>query len=289
VADSEADIYEVFAEPRGRAHWLIRACQDRALVRSDDPDQARLLGKAVEATPVLSTDEISVRGRKAKVTCEDRGRRQPRQDRQAVVEVRATTISLRPPSRSDRSLPAVRVNVVLVREVKPPSDDAPVEWLLVTTLPIENVDQVREVIAFYRVRWMIEIYFRTLKSGCRVEERQFEDVERFLPCLAVYQIITWRTLYVCHLGRSCPDLDCEAVFEPAEWKSVWMAVHRKAPPRQPPRLMDMIRLIAQLGGYVNRPKRKDPPGPQTVWLGMQRMCDLAWAWETFGPETKKLV
>jgi hypothetical protein len=289
VADSEADIYEVFAEPRGRAHWLIRACQDRALVRSDDPDQARLLGKAVEATPVLFTDEISVRGRKAKVTCEDRGRRQPRQDRQAVVEVRATTISLRPPSRSDRSLPAVRVNVVLVREVKPPPDDAPVEWLLVTTLPIENVDQVREVIAFYRMRWMIEIYFRTLKSGCRVEERQFEDVERFLPCLAVYQIITWRTLYVCHLGRSCPDLDCEAVFEPAEWKSVWMAVHRKAPPRQPPRLMDMIRLIAQLGGYVNRPKRKDPPGPQTVWLGMQRMCDLAWAWETFGPETKKLV
>ena len=76
---------------------------------------------------------------------------------------------------------------------------------------------------------------------------------------------------VCRLGRSCPDLDCEAVFDPAEWKSVWMVVKRKPPPRRPPPLREMLPLIAQLGGYVNHPNRKDPPGPQTVWLGLQRM------------------
>ena len=69
----------------------------------------------------------------------------------------------------------------------------------------------------------------------------------------------------------------------AEWKSVWTAIHRHPPPQTPPRLEDMVRLIAQLGGYVNRPTRRDPPGPQTLWLGLQRMRDLAWAWDVFGP------
>jgi len=45
----------------------------------------------------------------------------------------------------------------------------------------------------------------------------------------------------------------------------------------------MIRLIATLGGYVDRPNRSDPPGVETVWKGLQRMYDLAWGWDTFGP------
>ena len=128
-----------------------------------------------------------------------------------------------------------------------------------------------------------------LKSGCRVEDRRFEELERLLPCLAVYLIVAWRVLFLCRLGRSCPEMSCEAVFEPAEWQSVWMASYGAAPPRKPPRLGEMVRLIAQLGGYVNRPRREDPPGPQTVWLGLQRMQDLAWGWNTFGPGAKKVV
>jgi hypothetical protein len=296
VADSEADIYELFAEPRGATnpvHWLIRLCQDRAL--AVDPETAEaalpacLIREGVAGAAVLFTKEIAVRGRRPKVSCEDRGRRQPRQDRRAVVEVRATTLTLRPPARSQRGLPEVTVNVVWIREVNPPADDMPVEWLLVTTLPIDNAEQVHAIIQYYCVRWMIEVLFRTLKSGCRVEERRLERVERLERSLAVYEIIAWRTLYVCRLGRSCPDLDCEAVFEPSEWKAVWMVVQRKAPPKKPPRLADMVRLIAQLGGYVNRPQRADPPGPQTVWLGLQRMRDLAWGWDTFGPGAKKVV
>lgn len=296
VADSESDIYELFAEPRGETnpvHWLIRLCQDRALAGNPEEEeaavQARLIRAGVAQAPVLFTKEIAVRGRVPKVSCEDRGRRQPRQGRQAVVEVRAATLTLRPPSRPGRPLPEVTVNVVWVREVNPPADDVPVEWLLVTTLPIDDIEQVREIIQYYCVRWMIEVLFRTLKSGCRVEERRFERVERLERCLAVYAIVAWRTLYVCRLGRSCPDLDCEAVFEPSEWKSVWMAVHRQSPPKKSPRLAEMVRLIAQLGGYVNRPNREDPPGPQTVWLGLQRMRDLAWGWDTFGPGAKKVV
>ena len=53
----------------------------------------------------------------------------------------------------------------------------------------------------------------------------------------------------------------------------------------PPTLQEMVRLVAQLGGYVNR-KRRDEPGPQTVWLGLQRVHDIANCWLIFGPEAK---
>jgi hypothetical protein len=81
-------------------------------------------------------------------------------------------------------------------------------------------------------------------------------------------------------------MSCEAVFEPAEWKAAWKVVRRKSPPRQPPTLGEMVRIVAQLGGYVNR-KRKDPPGPQTVWLGLQRLHDLALCWRLFGADARR--
>jgi hypothetical protein len=285
VADSEADIYELFAEPRGvpPVQWLIRACQDRA-VEQESPDAGPHLREQVLATPVLYQVELLIRGRKAKTAVEDRGRRQNRETRQATVEVRAATVTLRPPWRHDRALPAVTVNVVLVREPNPPPGEPPVEWILVTTLPINTRAQVRLIVEYYCIRWCIEILFRTLKSGCRIERRRFEEVDRVLPCLGLYVLVAWRTLFVCRLGRSCPDLDCEAVFEPSEWKAVWVAVHHQQPPQKAPRLGEMVHLIASLGGYVER--KNSEPGPQTVWIGLQRMYDLAWAWDSFGPDAK---
>jgi hypothetical protein len=282
VADSEADIFELFAEPRGErpVDWLIRACQDRAL-EDGGPQHLR---DQVLATPLLYKVDLLIRGRKAKTAVEDRGRRQNRETRQAPVEVRAATLTLRPPWRGDRDLPPVRVNVVVVWEPNPPPGEPPVEWVLLTTLPIDTIEQVRTVVEYYCVRWNIEVFFRTLKSGCRIERRRFEDVERLLPCLAICLIVAWRTLFVCRMGRACPDLDCETIFEPSEWKAVWMAVHRKKPPRKAPRLSEMVHLIASLGGYIER--RNSEPGPQTVWIGLQRMYDLAWAWDSFGPQAR---
>lgn len=289
VADSEADVYEVLVEattepPTGG--WIVRACQDRALLCEDgEKTGEKHLRDHVLEQPVLFQKTISVRGRKAKVGCETRGRRQPRKSREAEVAVRVARVTLRPPWRPDRKLPPVTVNVVLVSEIDPPPDDEPVQWLLITNLPVDNVEQVRQVIQDYCVRWMIEVFFRVLKSGCRVEERQFEYIDRLLTCLAVYLIVAWRTLYVCRLGRSCPEVSCEVVFEPAEWKSVWKVVRRQDPPAQPPTLGAFIRLVAQLGGYINR-KRTDPPGPQTIWIGLQRMHDFATCWQLFGPDAE---
>jgi len=289
VADSESDIYEVLVEgmqePRS-IDWIVRACQNRALLCENGQNSGeKCIREHVLKQPALLEKTIHVRGRKAKVACETRGRRQPRESREAEVVVRAARVTLRPPWRPDRKLPPVAVNVVLVSEVNSPLGDEPVEWLLLTSLPIDDVEQIGKIIQYYCVRWMIEIFFRVLKSGCRVEERLFEYMDRLLTCLAVYTIAAWRTLYVCRLGRSCPEIDCEAVFEPAEWKSTWKVVYRKDPPAQPPSLGVFVRLVAQLGGYVNR-KRAAPPGPQTIWIGLQRVHDFATCWQLFGPDAK---
>jgi Transposase DNA-binding/Transposase Tn5 dimerisation domain len=297
VADSEADIYELLvagmAEPR-HADWIVRACHDRVLTvgtesgeeegqESVDCDtEPKKLRERVLATPVLFRQTIQIRERERKYSCEQRGRRQPRAARPADVEVRAYRVALKAPRRPGNPLTDVSVNVVMVHEPNPPEGEPPVEWILLTSLPIDTLDQVRQVIQNYCVRWMIEVFFRTLKSGCRVEERRFEDVERFLPCLAIYLIVTWRTLFVCRLGREFPDISCEAIFEPAEWQSVYQVVHHKAPPATVPTLAEMVRMVATLGGYVNR-KRADPPGPQTIWLGLQRVHDIATCWLLFGP------
>ena len=303
VADSEADIYEVLVEGMKEppnAAWVVRACHDRTLESdpqneglqedktSEEDGATRHLREQLLAAPVLFTQTIQVRGRKKKYSCDRRRRRQPRKSRTAEVEVRAAPVTLRAPWRRGTKLPAVTANVVLVREVNPPADDVAVEWILLTSLPIETLDQVRQVIQYYCVRWLIEVFFRTLKSGCGVEKRLFETLSRWQNCLAIYLIVTWRTLFVCRLAREFPDISCEAVFEPAEWQSVYQVIHRKPPPTTPPTLAEMVRLVAQLGGYVNR-KREDPPGPQTIWLGLQRLHDMALCWQIFGPGAKSAL
>ena len=297
VADSEADIYELLvagmAEPR-QADWIVRACHDRTLpaeARSgegegagtcDADKKAQTVRERVLTTPMLFRKTIEIQEREKKYNCDHRGRRQTRRARTAEVEVRALRVTLQSPWRPGGPLPDVTVNIVLVHEPNPPDREPAVEWILLTSLPIETLDQVRQVIQNYCVRWTVEVFFRTLKSGCRVESRRFEHVDRFLPCLAIYLIVTWRTLFVCRLGREFPDISCEAVFEAAEWQSVYQIVKRETPPEQPPTLREMVRLVAQLGGYVNR-KREDEPGPQTVWLGLQRLHDIALCWVVFGP------
>lgn len=285
VCDSESDIYELFAEMRATKHGrpleiLVRACQDRATsVKSQgilDP---------VRAAECRYTANVDVSSRKAKTKIETRKRQSDRPARTAEVEVRSCQITLRPPYRHDRELPPVTINVVLVEEASPPVGQVPIQWLLITTLPIETDQQIRSIVEYYCIRWGIEVYFKTLKSGCRVEERQFEYLDRELNALAVYMIVTWRVMLACRMGRTCPDLDCEVMFETSEWQSVYMVIKKQDPPSKPPRLNDIVRMIASLGGYV--PRSKTEPGTQTLWIGLQRMHDFANCYDSFGPPSRE--
>ena len=284
VGDSESDIYEAFSEPCLREipnlHLLVRACQTRATT-----DQSNWLD-AARVTPCLYQCTVNVGVRTAKISGTiARKRGQSRKARVAKVEIRATTVTLRPPWRFDRKLPEVTVNVILAEETQPPKGCVPIQWVLITTLPIEKVEQVKTIVEAYCIRWQIEIFFKTLKTGCRIEELQFETLARTLNCVAVYSIIAWRIMYLCRIGRCCPDLSCEVIFEPCEWKAVYLTTgKRKKLPETPPILNEVVRMIASLGGYVMR--KSTEPGPQTLWIGLQRVYDLTLAWKAFGPESK---
>ena len=284
IADSEGDIFELFSEPRETSHarpleLLIRSGRDR--INADDE---RPLLETVRNTPVLYECVLELSARETKVKMKSHSRNGTRAARQATVSVRATTVTLRAPWRFDRQLTDQVVNVVLVEETNPPEGEVPVQWILLTTLPIDSSDAVRQIVAWYCERWGIEVYFRTLKSGCRIEERQFEFLDRELNFIAVSLIHAWRILLLCRLGRECPDMPCDVVFHASEWKAVCMVRNRTEAPDVPPRLNDMIRWIAAMGGHVIRSTTKaNHPGTQTLWLGLQRVNDLAIAWNTYGP------
>jgi hypothetical protein len=111
---------------------------------------------------------------------------------------------------------------------------------------------------------------------------QLETELRMQACLAVYMIVAWRVMFLLMMGRECPKLSCDVVLSDAEWKAVYMVATNKAAPSKAPSLQSMVSMIAELGGYLGR-KHDGPPGPQTMWIGVQRMRDFAAAWAAFGP------
>ena len=278
VADREADIYDIYMDAQKqsgpRAEYLIRARVDRSTIPCDLSTGKEVSCKvrdAVAAAPPLTTRAVELSATPK------------RSARIANVEIRTLTVQVQPPS--DRPhLPSVTMNVVLAEEVNGPGDGTDVSWLLLTSLPVGTIAEALKVIDYYVARWVVEVYFRTLKTGCRIEDIQLETVSRLQNCLAMYAIVAWRILYVTYLNRECPELPCTAVFTPSEWKSVWRVMMTKALPKNPPTLAEMMRLVSQLGGYNNR-KGELPAGPQSIWIGLRRMADFALAWESFGHET----
>ena len=148
-----------------------------------------------------------------------------RKARTVVQTVRMARFEL--PPRGGKPL---QVTAILAREEHPPEGETPVEWRLLTNEVLTSLEQCCERIDWYRRRWIMEIFFRILKSGCRVEALQLETRERLERALAIYLIVAWRILALVTLGRECPELSCEVVFAPEEWQAAWIVARRERPP-----------------------------------------------------------
>jgi hypothetical protein len=294
LSDSEGDIYDCFAawadvSEGPTADFIVRACQNRSLSKKDpayERDVTTLLWEAVENQPVQGRRTIEVSPRPAQ-TGDGSRRRQARSERTTSVTLQAATVTLKgvrrkpPDAGPSFKLPDVTLNIVLVREENPPAKEPAIEWLLVTSLAVTTRSDIERVVNFYYCRWLIEQYFKVLKSGCEVEKLQLETTDRLMGCMAVYLVVAWRVLYLLRLGREYPETKCEAVLTKEEWQSTWRVAKQEEPPKKAPSLGVMIRLIAQLGGYIPRPN--DPPGSKTLWIGLQRVRDFALAWSIFRP------
>lgn len=272
VADRESDIYELFSEGQRidipPADWLIRAAQDRNLA-----EEEKKLWDVAESAPVLGEIEF------------DKPRTNDQATRRVVQTLRAVRVTLKPPYRKGNKLPEVEVTVILAREENPPKGTEAVEWLLLTNLTVGNLKQAVEKLKWYLCRWQIEIFFRILKSGCKVEDLQLKSEKRIEPALALYMIIAWRILFLTMMGRECPNLPSDVVFDEQEWKTAYLISKRESPPDVPPPLQEIIVIIAGFGGFLGR-KGDGFPGPQTIWLGIQRLRDFMIALDAQASLTK---
>ncbi len=260
VTDREGDIralMDLAAERGHPADWLVRAQHNRNTTTGE-----KLWDRLARDEPL---GEVEFRLPAAP----DRPARLVRQTlyRQAVTL----------PAHHGTS--AVTVTAVLAREEHPPAGEKAIEWRLLTNRTAETLEAVVELIDGYRRRWLVEIFFRILKSGCRVEALQLGTLERLERALVIYLIIAWRILHLVTWGRDCPNLPCDVVFDPEEWQAAWIVAHRCPPPETPPPLGQMVRLIAGFGGFLGR-KHDGHPGPKAIWEGLQKVRAFAIAFES---------
>jgi hypothetical protein len=161
----------------------------------------------------------------------------------------------------------VTLNVLLVEDATPPAEGTPIRWLLLTTLPIESFEQAWQCVQWYNLRWLIERFHYTLKSGCRIEQLQLETAERLLNALATYSIVAWRLMWLVYRARLCPQDSCEVALQPVEWKLLRRKFEPKNRSKKPPTIRQAVHQIAQLGGFLARVGDGEP-GLKTLWRGL---------------------
>jgi hypothetical protein len=266
IGDRESDIFDLFRKAEQlHQEMIVRAANDRLVDHEE-----RLLRAYIQRQSVAGELIVHV----------PRNGKQPA--RTATLEVRFAPVSVRPPAkRKKEQLPSVHLWAVLAKEVHAPDKVEAINWLLLTTIVVGSFDQACTCIAWYTCRWIIETYHKVLKSGCRVEERQFGDAENIQRYLAVDAVVAWRVLYLTMLGRDQPDLPCTVILESHAWQALYCFLHHtNQPPQKIPSLAEATRWIAQLGGFLGR-KSDGFPGPMSLWRGLQRLTDIADAWLVF--------
>ncbi len=247
VADREADMIELmaYAQQCGTpADWLVRARTDRAL-----PDGEKLWAHTIDSVPVGEISFVI-------------GARDKQKGRQVRQQLWAKRVEL--PARRGVK---IAVTCLIAREIDAPAGVEPIEWRLLTNRIATTVDEVIELIDWYRARWEIEMFFHVLKNACKVEAMQLSHIDNLERALALFMVVAWRIAYLMRLGRICPDLDASLFFDPDEIRGAYLLTKERRPDR-PPTLNEIVRLIARVGGFLGR-KGDGDPGVKTIWQGIQ--------------------
>ncbi len=259
VGDREADIYELFmqADQNPAGPKLLVRCE-RSRNRKTEQDD---LWDLVTKQPVAGYQGVHVPRRGAQLT------------RDARLEVRHTPVVLKSPR--GKGYPPIKVWMVYAREIDhAPAVKSPLEWMLLTTVEVDSVEQAYERLAWYAKRWGIELFHRTLKSGCRIEDRRLGTAQSLQACLAIDMVVAWRIYHLTKLGREVPDAPCTVFFEEAQWKALYMFIHKGyILPDREPTLRQTMHMVASLGGFLGR-KCDGEPGTTSLWRGLQRLEDI---------------
>ena len=259
VMDREGDAFEIFDEQRrfdGDIALLVRARHNRSLGKGKRKLLDRMRAQPARADVMVPVKASAGRGA-----------------RKASCAVRWATLAVPPPAEelAQFGREPVRLSAVHVAESEAPADGAePLEWLLLTTLPVGNREQALEVVGFYLLRWRIEDWHRILKTGCEVEKISHRTASRIQRAVAIKAVIAWRLAVFALLGTETPELDAGLLFSEHEI-AILEDYARERRVQGPDNLGRAVLLLSMMGGYLNR-KHDAPPGHQIVWEGYARLA-----------------
>jgi hypothetical protein len=283
VADRESDIIELFLEAKDSPlNLVVRSKHDRNI--ESEEGLKKKLNEVIATAPIIGQSEFTLTPRKKKIALgkairdkiREKDRIVKKKKRLVKQNIRVASITVQAPKHK-KHLGKVNLQVVYLEEIDPVKGEDPISWVLLTTLPVNTVEEAQEVIQIYLARWSIEVFFHVLKTGCKIESLQFKQGASVFACIALYLIVAWRVMYVMFLGRNCPDLPCTMIFDDDEWKSAYAAVKQCKPPPDPPKLGEFIIILATLGGYLKR-QGSTNPGPKIMWQALQMLAGCAIGW-----------
>ena len=262
-ADREGDIYELYDQKQAapaNVHVLVRGQHDRRL-----NDGSRLL-ESLARLPAGGTLKVQV------------PRRQGRSSRTAKLELRWREVQISPPAVAlKKSWPALKLYALWAREVGPPSGTEPIDWLLLSTWPLQTLKMARRLVRWYSLRWSIECWHKALKVVCGVEKRQMKTAQVLERALALDMIVASRALLLNRLGKEQPDLPAELFYSPEELEV--LEVKKKETQRytQSTKLtvLQANILVAMLAGFWGR-AGDGHPGAQVLAEGLRILQALTW-------------
>jgi len=250
VMDCEADDYDILCElVQGDFGFVVRASYDRRLVEEGD-FAARLKAFARELE-VRCERSANLSNRTRNRPAKQRKTHPPRQTRAANLSFAAQSVTLRRPDKSKASFEDLTLNLICVSEAAPPEDCEPVEWLLYTREPVDTDEEILRVVDHYRSRWLIEEFFKALKTGCAYEKRQHETKDALLNALGIFIPIAWSLLNMRTLSRDPTSSAQPAtdVFSPRQLQI--LRLEGKGKLSAAPTIREAVLLMARVfGGFL---------------------------------------
>lgn len=276
VMDRAADSYELLADWVAHGdRFIVRLTHDRVV-----EDAGRLSAALAEVPTVCQRDVPLARRADRHRTLSDRTRHPARASRVATLRIAGRAVALhRPPHAPGPA--TLTVHVVVVEEVGAPTGTEPVRWWLATTEPIATAAHLLRIVDGYRARWLIEEYFKALKTGCAYEKRQLESLATLRIALALLAPIAWQLLRLRHVGRAAPEEAATTVVSPRQLHLLG-TTKAGARLRTEPSVAQAVAALARLGGHL---RHNGPPGWLVLHRGLQKLRDMELGWIAAMTET----
>ncbi len=259
VGDREADVFELFHTTESdSSNYLVRIKVNR---RTDTENDSKTIHDVLRNAKTRGNVEISYRDEDGEQVT-------------AILEMKFERIKVRPPfGPKSNKYPNIEATIIWAKEIsKSGGNREPIDWKLITNLPVEDLEDSKEKLRWYALRWKIEVFFKVLKSGCKVEESKLRTADALCKLIAIYSIVAWRIFWMTMLSRDSKDLPANLILSDVEIK----ILDNLQPERKKSEIKTLSHYlikIAKLGGYLARAS-DSPPGNTIIWRGMQRLIEI---------------